>query len=688
MKNANRLDLLIIFTGVFAFAVHLILLFLPGQRTATSLTLNDVFDIVGGASTVAALVWAARSFPSSTKESKGWRLIAIAQALWLLGDLIWAIFEIILRINPYPSIADMFYLLYYPWVIGGILLITNQMPQKKIHPKMALDMLMIMFSTLVCYWALIFTPLVRLDGNSSPLTYLFSFTYPLMDLFLLWAVLFAIIRNRNTPHKRPLYPLFLGMLIMTLTDTFFSSQALQGIYPYSNFLKLGWSLSTLFVTQAGLAAVYYQQRSSKAQKTIPTPSVNTPDQPSAAPITWQIYIPFFIVILVCVILLLQPNLSAVLNTRLLNIAIGIILLLIILRQVLNLEENRKLYLTVQKELQNRVQVQIELVREHRLLETRVAERTAKLTEVNRALHASEERYRLLIQSSPDAIIVTDIDLHIDFVNQKALEMLKADSTDQLLDKCAIHLAILEDRERIMELLPQIIASGRIDMQECSVLCFDGSILYVEFHATVMEDEAGSQVGIIIVCHDIALRHDLEVRTQKLLQTIQQQAMLDPLTNIYNRRYFFEAGDKEMEQARRYAHTLSAMMMDIDYFKSINDQYGHQVGDQVLIQFVERVQKTLRQSDLFARYGGDEFIILLPETDMIGAQQLAQRIGNELADAPIVTTPSPFHITASIGIAVTSPSCQDLEGLVHLADEALYQAKKSGRNRIDTGSLRL
>lgn len=160
------------------------------------------------------------------------------------------------------------------------------------------------------------------------------------------------------------------------------------------------------------------------------------------------------------------------------------------------------------------------------------------------------------------------------------------------------------------------------------------------------------------------------------------ATTDPLTGLYNRRHFFDLAKHEIARTQRYHRPLSCIMLDIDNFKGINDSYGHLIGDLVIKNMVQRCQQAIREVDIFARYGGDEFILLLPEADQKRAKQLAQRLTKAFYNTPLKIKEREINISISLGLA-SMKSDQDLslDILLTRADEALYKAKRSGKNQI-------
>jgi diguanylate cyclase (GGDEF)-like protein len=161
---------------------------------------------------------------------------------------------------------------------------------------------------------------------------------------------------------------------------------------------------------------------------------------------------------------------------------------------------------------------------------------------------------------------------------------------------------------------------------------------------------------------------------------------------------FELGEQEFNRSKRYGRPLSAVMLDIDHLKIVNDSFGHSVGDQVLIQFAENCRNGVRHVDVACRYGGEEFMILLPETEMEEAYAIAERLRDYTELNPMATNVGLLPVTVSVGVATLDDSCSALQELLDRADFAQYASKDNGRNRTtrwtpdilprkkDTGSL--
>ncbi|MDD2660630.1 MAG: diguanylate cyclase [Methylococcales bacterium] len=183
-----------------------------------------------------------------------------------------------------------------------------------------------------------------------------------------------------------------------------------------------------------------------------------------------------------------------------------------------------------------------------------------------------------------------------------------------------------------------------------------------------------------------VRHQLNLQRLTLaLKEANEQltllAMTDPLTGAYNRRYFIDMLKNELLRAKRYDHPISVMMVDIDHFKKINDIFGHNIGDQVIIEIVNISADFLRKSDVFSRFGGEEFIILLPETALELATTIAEKLCAKIANSPIRIPEKNLVITVSAGVTQVEAHDDTLEKIIKRADTALYQAKQQGRNRV-------
>ncbi|NJN46628.1 MAG: GGDEF domain-containing protein [Candidatus Competibacteraceae bacterium] len=174
-----------------------------------------------------------------------------------------------------------------------------------------------------------------------------------------------------------------------------------------------------------------------------------------------------------------------------------------------------------------------------------------------------------------------------------------------------------------------------------------------------------------------------IASDYLERELREMAKVDPLTKVYNRRVLEEFCHKELARAQRSGQVLAIVICDIDHFKQFNDRHGHQLGDRVLAEFAGLLHSNVRTGDVVARYGGEEFVILLPETDCTQAADVAEKLrGLVKAHRVQQDRGEPLTVSASFGVACSNPTRdQTFDNILKAADEALYQAKAQGRNRV-------
>ena len=235
----------------------------------------------------------------------------------------------------------------------------------------------------------------------------------------------------------------------------------------------------------------------------------------------------------------------------------------------------------------------------------------------------------------------------------------------------------DDRERawasVFDALEGRTAAHKLEYR---MLHKDGSIRWILDQAKVMQrDENGKGIRMCGTHTDITERKLLE-------EELRRQAHIDYLTGVHNRRHFMERAEQELSRAHRYGSPLSMLMLDIDHFKQINDRYGHKVGDIVLKAVADLCHATFRDVDILGRLGGEEFAVLLPETDQHFAVDAAERLRETITNARIPLAEGlPVTFSVSIGVSSLSSPDDNIDVLLSLADKALYAAKDGGRNRV-------
>lgn len=198
-------------------------------------------------------------------------------------------------------------------------------------------------------------------------------------------------------------------------------------------------------------------------------------------------------------------------------------------------------------------------------------------------------------------------------------------------------------------------------------------------AALMDDMTRLNNELVALQRELARKN---AELERLNREVREMSVTDTLTGVLNRRGFFGAAQGEMARVRRYGGPLSAIMLDIDHFKRINDSLGHRFGDRVLREVALRCREHLRQTDILGRYGGEEFAVLLTETDLEGAFAAAERVRTGVCK-PMEIEGKSLKVTVSLGVSAINDPGMTLEELLHQADTALYGAKESGRNRTCT-----
>lgn len=229
--------------------------------------------------------------------------------------------------------------------------------------------------------------------------------------------------------------------------------------------------------------------------------------------------------------------------------------------------------------------------------------------------------------------------------------------------------------------PQTVAAVRAAMEaqrpirvELLNYSCDGEEFWIDTNIVPLRDANGR------VTHFGTIGRDLSA-TKQLQQKLLLMASTDPLTGLLNRRRFLEQAEAELHRCQRYRNELSVAMLDIDHFKVINDTHGHFVGDQVLIAVSRATERLLRNTDILARWGGEEFVILMPKTPLAGATILAERLREALERLVVETAAGTLRITISAGLTARDGCDADITDILQRADTALYAAKEQGRNRI-------
>jgi len=293
------------------------------------------------------------------------------------------------------------------------------------------------------------------------------------------------------------------------------------------------------------------------------------------------------------------------------------------------------------------------------------------------LRESERRYRMLADHSHDMIARINADGRRSYVSPSATEMLGW-STSELLGS-RWDMLHPDDVERQREAMREVLATGQPRTDVYRLRHRDGHFVWIEAVARcIPADDGSDRNDVMFAARNIDRRVAAERALEESRRELERQSRVDALTDLANRRQLDERLDLALRRLQRNDSMLALLCMDIDRFKAINDGHGHAAGDRVLQAFAARLRSCVRDTDLVARPGGDEFVILLEDVDANGAQTVARKVLAAM-EAPVDLGSTQLTITTSIGIACTSEPV-DAAALMARADAALYEAKRAGRNR--------
>jgi diguanylate cyclase (GGDEF)-like protein len=433
-----------------------------------------------------------------------------------LGQIIWAWYELVVKQStPFPSLADVFFLAEYPFLVAGVLLLPRRRLSGAVMSRVALDACMVMAAAVTFSWYFVLGPTLA-QGGESLLAQFVGAAYPFLDLVLIVALFFIAAQARNAVSGSVVILVGLGLGAVLMADSLFDYGTLHGTYHTGDLLDVGWPLACMILCLAG--RTIRREIATEAQLVAPRHEV-ADESPH-----WVTVLPYAFVPAVGALLLYVIHAGSDPQLRLgVEIGSACLVLLVLFRQVLALEENRALSRTLRSQ--------------------------------NSELAQANERLEAL-------------------------------------------------------------------------------------------------------------------------------ATTDPHTGLPNHRAMVSALDAELERSYRYRRPCGLLFVDLDHFKSLNDTHGHLAGDGVLSEVSEVMRRSLRGVDIVGRWGGEEFVVLLPETDASSGLEAAERIREAVA-AHECAAAGGAHVTCSIGLAAYPDDGGQRDQLIALADRAMYAAKKLGRNQVRT-----
>lgn len=295
--------------------------------------------------------------------------------------------------------------------------------------------------------------------------------------------------------------------------------------------------------------------------------------------------------------------------------------------------------------------------------------------LNVGAKCAEASFRIL-EMLPVPLIALDSDNRVLFANQRARQFICIGCDVAAGTALSEFVQIAEDIEDLKRQSLTAPVVGPFARTTTMFRKSDGREFEVELALQHSRNSDGDEIWLLSLV-DVT---QFKIKERELAR----MALTDELTGSHNRRSFMQTFAYEIERAKRYHKPLSLMLIDLDHFKRINDEHGHHVGDLVLQRFADVARRTLRESDVFGRIGGEEFAVLMPETDLRSAKRVADRLRRNASKATVEIDNAAINYTISIGLVASNHGKHKLDDLMRNADAALYAAKASGRDQVKAG----
>ena len=588
---------------------------------------NVATVLMAAAAGVACLI---RAYGRPGRSRWAWSGIGLGALSYAFGEGVWTWIETVRHHEvPFPSLADVGYLGMVPLMAGGLLVMPVARQSLANRMRSVVDGLMIAASLLLISWMFVIRAVVA-AGSDSNLGLTVALAYPVGDVVLVTVVLYQLaLMRRDGYDVRSLVLIGAGMVIFGFSDSVYAYLALDDTYQSGGPLDAGWFAGFALVLAAGR---WPDRAAAPARDPGEDESVGE-QQPFA------IFVPYAVVLTALVVSVLWYAVVGHGDDFFSWCRSGIILL-IVLRQLLTLLENRQLTGD---------------------LEARVGARTAELL-------ASEQRFRALVQQSSESVAVVGPDSMIQYQSE-SIERIFGYPAAMLVGQRLVDIVGRRAGQRIASGIASVLgtpyATTTIDVEFRHNI--DGSVRQAEMTITNLIDDP-SVGGIVLNTRDVSEAKELE-------DQLIREAHHDGLTGLASRVRFRERLAQALLACRRN-DDVAVLLLDLDGFKEVNDSLGHAAGDQLLVQVADRLRGSIRDGDTAARFGGDEFAVLIESiVARADAETVAHRI-IEAAGEPFVIENRELHIGASVGLA-SAADASDAEQLLRNADLAMYRAKSAG-----------
>jgi diguanylate cyclase (GGDEF)-like protein/putative nucleotidyltransferase with HDIG domain len=642
---------------------------------------------------VCGVMYAIRGENLSTNRRWGYALVGIGSALYGVGQVFFTYF-IINDIEAFPSVADIPYLGAYPFLIAGVILLFGSMPTAG-RARILLDSGIAASGLGVICWYFIIGP--NANSDQELMAKFLTAAYPLCDVFVLFSAL-LLFNGASTNHQLRRSSAFLcaGLTFLAITDTAWNLDNANGTYTTGKWFDAGWPLCFLLVAYSSLVPMLWPAAADeKTAEAVAKPVILEVPRREKMPLGITLgmlggVLAPYIAAAVAFSLIAYYDYQKLNHISNPVLIAGLWLIgLVILRQVLTLLENG--YLTTQLRSLNTDLEKIVQTRTSQL--SSLTEQLAGLLELTKAVNTTLKVDQVLKFAAEH----TQRSLQADAVVVRLLES-NATGSDHL-PRQVIHRG-LENRPEALRFIEELATPSSVEIVALPIdaiegktspgICLQGPLRWhnraigvvgaIRWDANNAFD--GNEPQML---ESIGVEVGAALENARIYAEAVEAADRDSVTGLYNHRAIHQRLDSEFHRAERQLRPLTIIMMDLNNFKLFNDTYGHPVGDQVLKRVADVLESECRKCDILGRYGGDEFIAILPDTDVPLAMVVAQRLRSRMAlegfrhKGEANTVP----VTLSFGIATFPDDSKNRFELVALADANLYTAKISESGIIGT-----
>jgi diguanylate cyclase (GGDEF)-like protein/putative nucleotidyltransferase with HDIG domain len=687
-KRWSRLQIAIVSCSlVYAMVFVFMVIFHPGGQKLCK-TFSNICQILPPLfAGICGILHACRGQHSTASRRIGWFLIGCGCFSWGFGQIAWTYYETILCIEvPFPSWADAGYLGLYPCLISGVLLLLGSMNAVG-RTRLLLDSAITTSSVGVISWYFVVQGLWQ-QSDMLLLGKALSVAYPLSDVMALFDAI--VLLNGATSNKnlhRSLAHLAIGIVLIAFADSLFTYHTLNKTYETGSWFDTGWLFGFLLIGYASLLLMWFPAEETQSnEELIPSEmvvSVGTLLQGLTLPSLVRVTVPYITVASALLTVAIHDYHSDGIISLSVCIAGCALIFLVVLRQVFTLLENQ--HLTSQLRTFNANLEQTIVRRTEQLTALHQLTKAVNNTlQVDQVLSAAAEHTQKALQSDAIIIWLWEPDVASDGqVPQVYLHKgLEAHSA-------TLHLLTqqpLRDQVEIIILPKEPYTERKFDSA-----CLRAPLLWQQLTVGaigVMRWNASFGRTESELLESIGFEVGAALENARLYGEAVEAADRDSVTGLYNHRAIHQRLDLEFRRASVQNYPLAVMMMDMNNFKLFNDTYGHPVGDQVLKRVAQALRDEFRSGDILGRYGGDEFIAILPQTSAVGAVEVAERLRHRMMREGYLRPGDEraVPITLSFGIAAFPHDSTNRHELLTIADANLYAAKLSEGGIRDTSDL--